>query len=115
MSVNKSFDDTLSSQLINRAIVALSVAAFGSGMSLRVMDAMLPRLAEEFSLTLGSAASVITVFAVAYGMAQLVFGPLGDRFGKYRVVALGCLACALTTLVCALAPNFSLLFQEQSS
>ena len=91
------------------AIVALSAAAFGSGMSLRVMDAMLPRLAEEFSLTLGSAASVITVFAVAYGMAQLVFGPLGDRFGKYRVVALGCLACALTTLVCALAPSFSLL------
>ena len=91
------------------AIVALSAAAFGSGMSLRVMDAMLPRLASEFSLTLGSAASVITVFAVAYGMAQLLFGPLGDRFGKYRVVALGCLACALTTVGCALAPSFSLL------
>lgn len=91
------------------AIVALSVAAFGSGMSLRVMDAMLPRLAAEFSLTLGAAASVITVFAVAYGLAQLLFGPLGDRFGKYRVVALGCLACALTTVACALAPSFGLL------
>ena len=91
------------------AIVALSVAAFGSGMSLRVMDAMLPRLAAEFSLNLGAAASVITVFAVAYGLAQLLFGPLGDRFGKYRVVALGCLACALTTLACALAPSFGLL------
>ena len=91
------------------AIVALAVAAFGSGMSLRVMDAMLPRLAEEFSLTLGAAASVITVFAVAYGLAQLLFGPLGDRFGKYRVVALGCLACALTAVACALAPSFGLL------
>jgi len=91
------------------AIVALSVAAFGSGMSLRVMDAMLPRLAEEFSLTLGAAASVITVFAVAYGLAQLLFGPLGDRFGKYRVVALGCLVCALTTVACALATSFGLL------
>ena len=91
------------------AIVALSAAALGSGMSLRVMDAMLPRLAAEFSLTLGVAASVITVFAVAYGLAQLLFGPLGDRFGKYRVVALGCLACALTTIGCALAPSFGLL------
>ena len=91
------------------AIVALSVAAFGSGMSLRVMDAMLPRLAAEFSLTLGAAASVITVFAVAYGLAQLLFGPLGDRFGKYRVVALGCLACTLTTAACALAPSFGML------
>lgn len=91
------------------AIVGLSLAAFGSGMSLRVMDAMLPRLADEFHLTLGAAALVITVFAVAYGLAQLLFGPLGDRFGKYRVVALGCLACALTTSSCAVAPSFAFL------
>lgn len=81
------------------AIVALSVAAFGSGMSLRVMDAMLPRLAAEFSLTLGAAASVITAFAVAYRLAQLLFGPLGDRFGKYRVVALVFLLIAAWLLV----------------
>ena len=91
------------------AILGLSLAAFGSGMSLRVMDAMLPRLASEFQLTLGAAALVITVFAVAYGLAQLLFGPLGDRFGKYRVVALGCMACALTTASCALAPTFGFL------
>ena len=70
------------------AIVALSVAAFGSGMSLRVMDAMLPRLAAEFALSLGAAVSVIPVFALAYGRAQLLFGPLGDRFCKYRVSSL---------------------------
>ncbi len=98
-----------SEDLPRGAIVGLSLAAFGSGMSLRVMDAMLPRLAAEFQLTLGAAALVITVFAVAYGLAQLIFGPLGDRFGKYRVVALGCMACALTTASCALAPNFGFL------
>ena len=96
-------------ELPRGAIVGLSLAAFGSGMSLRVMDAMLPRLAAEFQLTLGAAALVITVFAVAYGLAQLLFGPLGDRFGKYRIVALGCLACALTTAACALAPTFGFL------
>ena len=91
------------------AIAGLSVAAFASGMSLRVMDAMLPRLAGEFSLSLGDAAYAITVFAVAYGLAQLLFGPMGDRFGKYRVIAFGCLACALTTLSCAWSPSFGLL------
>ena len=96
-------------ELPRGAIVGLSLAAFGSGMSLRVMDAMLPRLAAEFQLSLGAAALVITVFAVAYGLAQLLFGPLGDRFGKYRIVALGCLACALTTAACALAPTFGFL------
>lgn len=69
------------------AIPGLSVAAFASGISMRVTDPLLPRLASEFSLTLGHAALVITVFAIAYGFSQLLFGPLGDRFGKYRVIA----------------------------
>lgn len=91
------------------AILALSVSAFGSGISMRVSDPLLPGLATEFSLTLGHAALVITVFAIAYGVSQLVFGPLGDRFGKYRVIAWGTLGCALTTGVCAIAPTFELL------
>ncbi len=91
------------------ALLALSVSAFGSGISMRVSDPLLPGLAKEFSLTLGHAALVITVFAIAYGFAQLVFGPLGDRFGKYRVIAWGTIACAVTTAICALAPTFELL------
>jgi predicted MFS family arabinose efflux permease len=76
---------------------------------MRVSDPLLPGLAKEFSLTLGHAALVITVFAIAYGFSQLVFGPLGDRFGKYRVIAWGTIACAVTTAICSLAPTFELL------
>ena len=39
----------------------------------------------------------------------MIFGPLGDRFGKYRVIAWACVACAVATLLCALAPGFGLL------
>jgi predicted MFS family arabinose efflux permease len=91
------------------ALLALSISAFGSGISMRVSDPLLPGLAKEFSLTLGHAALVITVFAIVYGFSQLVFGPLGDRFGKYRVIAWGTMGCALTTALCALAPTFELL------
>ena len=88
------------------AVVALSFAAFASGISLRVTDALLPRLAQEFNVPIGTAASVITVFAVAYGLSQLLFGPMGDRFGKYLVIGWACVACSLSALSCALAPNF---------
>src|SRR5512146_1135555 len=91
------------------AIACLSLAAFGSGASLRINDALLPRLAVEFGVSLGVAAQVISVFAVAYGAAQLLFGPLGDRFGKYRVVGWGCAACAASAALCALAPDFTVL------
>ena len=91
------------------AIVVLSMAAFGSGMSLRLTDPQLPRLAAEFGVSLASASYVITCFSVAYGFSQLFFGPVGDRFGKYLVIAWGCACCALTALLCAVAPSFSML------
>lgn len=87
------------------AIAGLALAAMASGVSLRLADALLPRLSQEFSIGLGEASQVITAFAIAYGLAQLVFGPLGDRYGKYRVIAWACAASALTSLLCALAPS----------
>ena len=87
------------------AIAGLALAAMASGISLRVADALLPRLAVEFSISIGEASQVITAFAVAYGLAQLIFGPLGDRYGKYRVIAWACVASFATSIFCALAPN----------
>ena len=95
--------------ILRTAVMALSLAAFLSAISLRITDALLPSFALQFGVTLGQAASVITVFSVAYGLSQLLFGPLGDRFGKYLVVAWACVACAVTAALCGLMPDFPLL------
>jgi predicted MFS family arabinose efflux permease len=97
---------SLSAPVPVAAVPLLSLAAFGSGISLRVTDPMLPQLASEFGVTLGNASLVITFFSVAYGLSQLFFGPLGDRYGKYFVVACASLACAVSAMLCALAPGF---------
>ena len=91
--------------VVDRAVLALSLAAFGSGISQRTMDAMLPSLAAEFSRPLGVVAAVVTGFTLAYALGQLLFGPLGDRFGKLRVITGSCLACCLGALACAAAPG----------
>ena len=91
------------------AFIALSLAAFGSGVSQRVTDPLLPRFALDFGVSLGEASWVVTIFTLGYGFNQLFFGPLGDRFGKYRVIAWACVACAGATLLCALAPGFQTL------
>jgi predicted MFS family arabinose efflux permease len=89
------------------ALPALAIAAFASGVSMRLTDAMLPLFAREFGVSLAQAAGVITAFSIAYGVSQLFFGPLGDRFGKYRVIAWACGACALTAIGCALAQGLT--------
>jgi len=91
------------------AVLVLSLAAFASGVSLRLTDPLLPLFSREFGVSLGSAASTITAFSIAYGLSQLFFGPVGDRFGKYRVIAWACVACALTATLCGLAQGFTLL------
>jgi len=91
------------------AFTCLALAAMASALSMRVNDAQLPRLADEFAVSLGVAAQTISVFAIAYGLAQWLFGPLGDRFGKYRVIAWAAAASATTALLCALAPGFDAL------
>ena len=90
--------------MTNRAVFLLSLAAFASAASLRATDTLLPQLAAEFSVTTGSAASVVTAFAISYGLLQAVYGPLGDRYGRYVMVCAATLASALGTFACAWAP-----------
>lgn len=92
-----------------RLIALLSLGAFGSAASMRVADAQLPELASVFGVSLGGAAQVITVFSVAYGLLQLGYGPLGDRHGKWRVIALALAGAGLASAICALAPGYETL------
>jgi predicted MFS family arabinose efflux permease len=99
--------DSPSPPIPRLAVPALALAAFASGASLRLTDALLPLFARDFTIGLGHAAAVITAFSIAYGLSQLFFGPVGDRFGKYRVIAWACAACALTASLCGLAQGFT--------
>ncbi|SEI20822.1 MFS transporter [Paraburkholderia hospita] len=83
----------------------LYICCFGSMASMRMCDSMLPALATEFAVSADRAAQTISLFALAYGVFQLGSGPLGDRFGKTRVIALAAFACALGNLGTCVAGN----------
>ena len=92
-----------------RQLTLLSAAAFASMTSMRICDPLLPALARDFDTSTGHAAQVISAFAIAYGLLQLFYGPLADRYGKFRVVSLAVLGCALANLAAAFAPSLPLL------
>lgn len=90
-------------------ILLLALAGFASMASMRVTDAMLPALSQAFERPVADVAQNITLFAIAYGVMQLAYGPLGDRHGTLRVIGLATLACALGALGAALAESLSML------
>jgi len=94
---------------LRTAITLLALAGFFSGAALRVCDGLIPRLAHDFGVTAGTAGRVVLTFSIAYGLSQLAFGPLGDRYGKARLVCFALFGCAIGSLACAFAPGFDAL------
>ncbi|MGJ7580483.1 MFS transporter [Variovorax sp. RHLX14] len=83
----------------------VGTCACASMASMRVCDAMLPAFAAAFDASAGQAARTISAFAIAYGVLQLLFGPLGDRYGKLRVIGAATLACTVGSTAAAFSPS----------
>ena len=64
---------------------------------------MLPELSKVFDAPMSAVAQVVSMFAIGYGVMQLFYGPVGDRWGKYRVVILATLGCGLGCIFSALS------------
>lgn len=87
----------------------LAAAGFLAMACARIMDPLLAAVAADFRVGVPAVSIVIAAFTLPYGLNQLLLGPLGDRFGKLRVM-LGALAgFVLFTGLCATAANLSML------
>ena len=86
----------------------LAQLAFG----LIAMTICLPSMQEWGALFGASQAQVqltFSGFVVAYGVCQLVYGPLSDRYGRKGILVIGLGLLALGSLIAALAPNLHVL------
>jgi DHA1 family bicyclomycin/chloramphenicol resistance-like MFS transporter len=69
----------------------------------------LPHLAHYFGAPVSAAQLTLTIFVTGVGLAQLVAGPLADRFGRRPVALGGCAVYLLASLACAGAPDIRVL------
>lgn len=99
-------DGASSSSTLRKAPVALlGAAAFVVSADTRVVTPLLPIVAHDFHTTIGVAGSLVTAYALPYGLLQIIYGPLGDRVGKFRVMVWAMALFAFGTAACALAPS----------
>lgn len=87
----------------------VALLAFSSMALTRVCDPMLTTISTEYQVSVGEASRVISWYAVAYGAMQLLWGPLGDRLGKLRVVLWTGTVCAALCGAAVFVNDFSLL------
>jgi predicted MFS family arabinose efflux permease len=92
---------------VREIIFLLALASANSGIALRAVEPMLPQLAADFGTSISATALIISAYAFAYAGSQLLYGPIGDRFGKLRVVTLSLAGSALGSLGCALAQDIA--------
>lgn len=91
------------------AVALLSLASFVCGAVIRLIDPMLPRLTVEYQASIADVSWVATATLIAYGLLQMLFGPLGDRHGKLRVIGYSTVAAAGASMLCALADTLPML------
>lgn len=93
-----------------RWVVAGSVLGSGAVfLESSVVNVALPAIARDFNVGIVGLQWVINAYLLTLSALMLLGGALGDRFGRPRIFAIGCVAFALASLGCALAPGLDLL------
>ena len=78
-------------------------AAFLSAAGARIIDPLLAILSKDFEESVSATSMTVVSFTMAYGACQIVVGPIGDRYGKLRVLLGALIAYASAMAACASA------------
>lgn len=94
------------SRRLTAALFAGGVATFAE---LYAVQAVLPGLAAEWSLTESQATLAVSVATGALAVSVLPWAAVGDRIGRARAMRISALVAALSGLLVAIAPTFEIL------
>jgi len=89
--------------------VALSLATFMNVLDTSIANVSLPAIAGDLGVSPDQGTWVITSFAVANGISVPLTGWLTRRFGQVRLFTAAVVLFIIASILCALAPNLSLL------
>jgi predicted MFS family arabinose efflux permease len=84
-------------------MAVLMAAVFMVSAEARVIAPLLPAIAIEFRTSIATAGLLITAYTIPYGLFQLIYGPLADRFSRQRVMGVALGLFALGTLASGFA------------
>jgi len=91
--------------VVTVTVLGSAIAAIDS----TVVGIALPAIGRDFSLSVASLQWVVSAYLLTLAGLLLVGGALGDRYGRRRIFLIGVVCFALTSLLCAVAPDAAVL------
>ncbi len=95
------------------ALNIIALATFSAALSARALDPVLPHVAEDFSVSIATAASFAAAFAFTFAIIQPVLGAFADVFGKARLMIVALTLLGFANILGAMATSFPLLFASR--
>ncbi len=91
-------------------LVPLGLSALASAIANRAMDPLITSLARDFDVPVTTAAMAISIFALPYAFGQPILGPMGDFYGKIRMLRICLWLQALCLAIVVISPTIAVLF-----
>jgi predicted MFS family arabinose efflux permease len=92
------------------ALNVVMLGCFSAALSGRALDPVLPHVADDFGVTIATAASFSSVFAFTFAVIQPLIGAAADLLGKARLMIFCLVILGIANIVGSLATSFPLLF-----
>ena len=97
-------------QRLPPAINVIALATFAASLSARALDPVLPHVADDFGVSIATAAASPPCFAFTFAIVQPAIGAAADLFGKARLMIFCLVLLGIANILGALATSFPLLF-----
>ncbi len=92
------------------ALNIIALTTFAASLSGRALDPVLPHIADEFRVSIASAAGFSAVFAFTFAIVQPVLGAAADMFGKARLMTVCLVLLGIANILGALSNSYEMLF-----
>lgn len=94
---------------LRRLILVLGACGFASTFTMRIVDPLVPTLAEAYGRTIVEVAAMATGFSFSYAIGQPFLGPIADSVGKLRTISVCLGLLSLLSVLAALSASFEML------
>src|SRR4029078_6946921 len=93
-----------------RALNIIALTTFAASLSGRALDPVLPHVADEFGVSIASAAGFSALCAFPFAVIRPAMGAAADMFGKARLMTVCLVLLGIANILGAMSSSYYVLF-----